>query len=81
MSKINNIAAILNKSYFKPFTSNVFLRKNEAYKLYYLLHLGRNIIYLSTTCVKFILLAYSIFLKIEGMRTCPNSDCLMAHED
>ena len=39
MSKINNIAAILNKSvvYFKPFTSNVFLRNNEAYKLYYTL--------------------------------------------
>ena len=38
MSKINNIAAILNKSsYFKPFTSNVFLRNNEVYKLYYTL--------------------------------------------
>ena len=37
MSKINNIAAILNLSYFKPFTSNDFLRNNEAYKLYYTL--------------------------------------------
>ena len=36
---MNNSAAILNKSvlYFKPFTSNVFLRNNEAYKLYYTL--------------------------------------------
>ena len=30
-----NIAAILNKFVvFSPFTSNVFLRNNEAYKLY-----------------------------------------------
>ena len=64
LSKRNNITAILNSlSYFKPFTSNVFLRNNEAYKL---LYFERKIIYLSTTYVKF---------------TCPNSDCLMAHED
>ena len=72
---------IIKMSYFKPFTSNVFLRNNEAYKLYYLLYLERNIIYLFTTYVKFILLAYSVFFKIEGKRTCQNSDYLMAHED
>ena len=46
-----------------------------------LLYLEREIIYLSTTYVKFILLAYSVFLKNEGKRTSPNRDCLMAHED
>ena len=69
MSKIDNIAAILNKSVVfltEPFTSNVFLGNSEAYKLYYLLYLERNIIYLSTTYVKFILVAYSVLLKIEG---------------
>ena len=38
MSKIYNITAILNSlSYFKPYTSNVFLRNNAAYKLNYTL--------------------------------------------
>ena len=39
-----------------------------------MLNLERNIIYLSTTYVKFVLLAHSVFLKNEGKRTYPNSD-------
>ena len=42
-------------------------------KVQALLNLERNIIYLSTTYVKLILLAHSVFLKNEGKRTCPNS--------
>ena len=67
----------ISLSYFKPFTSKVFLRSNEAYKA--LLYLERSLIYLSTTYVKFIVLAHSVFLKNEGKRTCRNSDCLIAH--
>ena len=52
----------MSLSYFKLFTSNVFLRNDEAYKLA-LLYLERKIIYLSRTYGRFILLAYSVFLK------------------
>ena len=52
----------MSLTYFKLFTSNVFLRNDEAYKLA-LLYLERKIIYLSRTYGRFILLAYSVFLK------------------
>ena len=58
----------ISLSYFKPFTSNVFLRNNEAYKLYYTLKEDN----LSTIYVKFVLLAYSVFLQNEWKRTYPN---------
>ena len=39
MSKTETILPLfwISLSYFKPFTSNVFLRNNEAYKLFYTL--------------------------------------------
>ena len=78
MSKITNIAAILNKSrilsrLLRTFSWEIMKRTSSIIP-------WKKDIYLSTTYVKFILLAYSVFLKNKGKRTCLNSDCLMAHE-
>ena len=71
MSKINNIAAVLNMTVvFQAAYYERFLEKQRSVQA--LLYLERKIIYLSTIYIKFILLAYSVFLKNEEKRTRPN---------